>query len=77
MWDPPFYGLQNKKLYLNTPTKQPLKVFKTKTFFLMLFPLLKKRIFKIFIKKKNCFPKGGIRYFFKKKIYLTKLFFKI
>ena len=24
MWDPPFYGLQNKKLYLNTLTKQPL-----------------------------------------------------
>ena len=24
MWNPPFYGLQNKKLYLNTLTKQPL-----------------------------------------------------
>jgi len=23
MWNPPFYGLQNKKLYLNTLTKQP------------------------------------------------------
>ena len=28
MWDPPFYGLQNKKLYLNTLTKQALKCFK-------------------------------------------------